>query len=700
MSRPDPPLAVAGGSPSRGRSAESASLGGAFDPPDRVTRTPAVPSEGTGADPLRSAGGLRPEPPETRLAGGIVAHNEEGHVAASIASLLDQELPESVRWTRVWVVASGCTDRTVEIVKALAERDPRITLLVEEERRGKASAIREVLRRAEGDYLILLNADARAEPGAIAELVRVARPRRPPFAVMGRPIVPELPDDDWSRTLRWMWDLHHELHLAMLEEGEGAHLSDELLLLSLPAPFELEPGIINDGSYLAVWLTGSGGRCWYAPESRVRIEAPRQVSEHLWQRRRIHVGNAQVRRALGRSPSTLPRYWMEEPARATQVLRAAVSRPSGTRHLARIAFWELVGHALALWDRTPPRRDHVRWRKIRSHPTRRSSGPPGDPHRSDGQPFDPIERRVRTILCVAEGFSVGVPLDRLVELLPRGAPRNVPELERWLRDRPGLARLEAGRAFGPRTDGVGDPDRALRGESYRRWARELVEGPLSAAGHWVLCVGITGSTAYGEPQTGDDLDLFVVTRRGSLWIFLATTYLSLRLHRWSGASDGRPLPCFNLVLEDLSAQREFGRPQGFLFARESLAVRLLEGDDYYGHLLGRAPWIGEWFPRLYAERARSLPGRRPAPAPALARALNAVIFPWLASYLQLAGLWRSSRRESSGRGAGSFRTVTGPGQLAFRSQRFEQIRRAYEPNLDPTAVPGAAAAPSRWPTAR
>ena len=127
------------------------------------------------------------------LVGGIAAFNEERCVANAIRSLLEQELPPGAQWTRIWVAVSGSTDRTREVVEALAGEDSRIGLLYEATRRGKSAALAELFRKVEGDFLVLLDGDSAAAPGAIRALLERAPTWSPSFAVMGRPIPP--PDD-------------------------------------------------------------------------------------------------------------------------------------------------------------------------------------------------------------------------------------------------------------------------------------------------------------------------------------------------------------------------------------------------------------------------------------------------------------------------------------------------------------------------
>jgi biofilm PGA synthesis N-glycosyltransferase PgaC len=71
---------------------------------------------------------------------GIMAYNEEENIADAIDSVLDQELTSS-HVAELIVVASGCDDGTVPIVSEIAGRDPRVRLIEQPEREGKASAV-------------------------------------------------------------------------------------------------------------------------------------------------------------------------------------------------------------------------------------------------------------------------------------------------------------------------------------------------------------------------------------------------------------------------------------------------------------------------------------------------------------------------------------------------------------------------------
>ncbi|HZY70615.1 MAG TPA: glycosyltransferase [Thermoplasmata archaeon] len=309
-----------------------------------------------------------------RLAAGVVAYNEAGNIRAALRSLLDQELPAGARWGTIWVVASGCTDGTAEAARTV---DPRVEVLEEPVRRGKSAALVEVFRRAQGDYLVLLNADARAEPGAIAELLRRGRELAPPFAIMGRPVPPATGRRGFADAVRLLWEIHHQFHAVVLERGQGTHLSDELLLLPLSDLPPVEPGVVNDGAFLGAWLSTVRGRLAYAPDARVEIQVPEELRDHVWQRRRIVFGHSQVREILGVRPTTLGPFALRHPGAAVRLLvRSVRSTPRGLRALVRLTTAELVAGLLARWDRIPPRRDHTLWVRVGERsPSRERTAP-------------------------------------------------------------------------------------------------------------------------------------------------------------------------------------------------------------------------------------------------------------------------------------------------------------------------------------
>jgi len=285
---------------------------------------------------------------------------------------------------------------------------------------------------------------------------------------------------------------------------------------------------------------------------------------------------------------------------------------------------------------------------------------------------------------VAREFRRPLTLDEFLVLLPEDGPASRGQMLAWLQAHPEFQPLVADMLEGLDDSGA-DPlrdERRLRAIGYLRAATVLLETTLGPLRRWVCCVAVTGSTAYGEPGDGDDCDFLIVTRDGATWAFLGLAFLRLRLARLAGEGRADPVWCFNYVVNDRSVRQDYTSSRGFLFAREALMVRPLEGEEYYRGLLATSDWLRAEAPRLFARwEQRGLPDRIPSPRPAGVgiRLLNAAAFPWVAGYLQAVGLIRNARHRRAGDADSAFRTVTKPGRMTFLVAKFDRLRGIYAP---------------------
>ena len=290
-------------------------------------------------------------------------------------------------------------------------------------------------------------------------------------------------------------------------------------------------------------------------------------------------------------------------------------------------------------------------------------------------------RRAEAILGIANEFQSGMAPRDLLDLLPDGTLWDLSKL-RHLLERSGMPLSWAGgRVFvGENPPSAHQQDhRTLRAQenwdSVQREVPRVLDGVLPV----LRSLSVTGSLAFGESSEKDDVDFFAISRRGGVWLFLFLTYVAARIRRTRPG----PVWCFNTVLEEEVAVRELSKPLGFVMAREILMARSLWGTDYYVHLLQRADWIRREIPRLYEARLGSAPPPSVSPTGAAAmpwplRALNAAIFPFLATYLQLVGLLRNWRFRRGGRASELFRTHTRYREMRFTSSKFEQILQRGE----------------------
>lgn len=104
----------------------------------------------------------------------IVSYNTRELLLEAIASVADEEGVETI------VVDNGSRDGSPEVV---AQRYPRVQLIRSKTNLGFAGGVNRAAARADGQVLLVLNSDARLEPGALAVL-RELLDQRPAAAMV------------------------------------------------------------------------------------------------------------------------------------------------------------------------------------------------------------------------------------------------------------------------------------------------------------------------------------------------------------------------------------------------------------------------------------------------------------------------------------------------------------------------------------
>ena len=225
---------------------------------------------------------------------GIMAYNEEANIGQLLQSVLDQKFTHG-DLKEVIVVASGCTDRTEDIIREFEEKDPRINLLSQALREGKASAINLFLAHASGDILILESADTVPEKGTLDRLI--APFEDPEIGMTGaRPIPVNRKDNFIGFAVQLMWTLHHKI--ALLTPKLGELVAFRNFVRKIP-----QETAVDEASIEAI-VREAGFRLRYVPEAVVRNKGPETVRDFIKQRRRIAAGHKNLTRSQNYTVST------------------------------------------------------------------------------------------------------------------------------------------------------------------------------------------------------------------------------------------------------------------------------------------------------------------------------------------------------------------------------------------------------------
>jgi glycosyltransferase involved in cell wall biosynthesis len=272
---------------------------------------------------------------------GIMAYNEEANIADAIAAILSQPLA-CAEIAELIVVASGCEDRTCEIVEEIAEGDSRVRLIVQERREGKASAINLFIAAAHSPVLLMVGADVLVREGTLDALLHHFQD--PTVGMIGGHPIPVNSEATFlGHSVHLQWRLHDRIAREFPKLGEIVAFRNVVPSIPVDTP-------VDEISIQAI-VVQLGYQLVYEPDAVVYNRGPTTVTDFLRQRRRIYAGHLRVRDQQGYSASTMS---------SRRVVRAL--RGSGSFAGVRAAVWSVGTVGLEATARGLGRYDVIRGR--------------------------------------------------------------------------------------------------------------------------------------------------------------------------------------------------------------------------------------------------------------------------------------------------------------------------------------------------
>jgi len=226
---------------------------------------------------------------------GIVAYNEEQSVYRALTTLISAA-KGCDETTEVIFVASGCTDNTiVEAKRALAGHD-RHTIFVENERRGKAAALNRVAKLANGELLILCDADVLIDHNALFALAQAFRTDKKLEIASARVAVLKGP----NKILTKVGEMSAKALDAYrrLEHGEGLWmLCGHLYAIRRCVWEDIPEEVVSDDVYIGLRAITQGKKMAYVPAALVHICYPQTWLDYLSQKLRNRFARRQLAEA-------------------------------------------------------------------------------------------------------------------------------------------------------------------------------------------------------------------------------------------------------------------------------------------------------------------------------------------------------------------------------------------------------------------
>ncbi|QSA97294.1 glycosyltransferase [Methylococcus sp. EFPC2] len=249
-------------------------------------------------EPSRVGGGAGAYPATVVL---VPAHNEEASIPVTLSSIRDG-LPEN---SRILVVAHNCSDATARIARGAGVE---VLEANDEGKGGKPDALKAGLSALDVDppaVVVIIDADCRVEPGAIATLATAAHALNWP--VMGAYTFSPADGSVGMATVSSLAILLknfirplglHFFELPCLLNGSGSAYPFELIR---HAPHG--EGSIAEDYQLTIDLLRRGYPTRFVPEAKIYTQLPKQMGTALKQRRRWEHGHLWL--ALSKAPVLL-----------------------------------------------------------------------------------------------------------------------------------------------------------------------------------------------------------------------------------------------------------------------------------------------------------------------------------------------------------------------------------------------------------
>jgi poly-beta-1,6-N-acetyl-D-glucosamine synthase len=225
---------------------------------------------------------------------GIMAYNEEQNIARTIDALLNQH-HNKIDIDEI-IVVSASTDNTNYIVSKIAEKESRVKLIVEKERKGKASAINLFLKDAKNDICVLISADVVPDVNAMEYLCLPFINEQDKIGMTSSRIIPV----NNIKTFMGFaghteWQMAYKLSMRHPKLGECVAFRKT----------EIDPNTSVDEAYIEYKTISMGYKLKYIPESIVYNKMSEGLGDHIKQRRRIYAGHIRLKKTTHYQVSTM-----------------------------------------------------------------------------------------------------------------------------------------------------------------------------------------------------------------------------------------------------------------------------------------------------------------------------------------------------------------------------------------------------------
>lgn len=217
----------------------------------------------------------------------LAAYNEEAVIEERLRNAFAMDYPAGK--FEVLVGSDGSKDRTAAIVEGFIDRGVR--LFAFDRNRGKASVLNDLVAAADGEILLMSDANTDVDPGAARRLVRWFRDPRV-GAVVGRLVLVDPLTGRNADGVYWKYETFLKKCEGRLGALLGANGAIYALRRDLYVPIPPET-IVDDFVIPLLAKVRTGCTIVYDPEAFATEETPPDVGDEFHRRSRIGAGGFQ-----------------------------------------------------------------------------------------------------------------------------------------------------------------------------------------------------------------------------------------------------------------------------------------------------------------------------------------------------------------------------------------------------------------------
>jgi len=222
----------------------------------------------------------------------VPTYNEEKVIEKRIENLLELDYPKD-RYELI-VVDSGSTDKTSHIVKETIKKhennQPTLRLLIEKERKGKASAINFGKKHAKGDIVLVTDANSIFDKNVLKEMM--PHFKNPKVGAVGGRYCVANPESPLAASESFYWDLEY-----IMRRGESALDSACLFHGEINAwrkdIVDADTRMLSEDLDICIKIRRKGYKIEYEPEAMVYEPSATTPEDQIKQRKRTSIGTIQ-----------------------------------------------------------------------------------------------------------------------------------------------------------------------------------------------------------------------------------------------------------------------------------------------------------------------------------------------------------------------------------------------------------------------